>query len=574
MLSSLLFFTTLQLNAQTIALGSVGDFVLFTVTGAVGNTGISPINGNIGTNVGAITGFGTSPVTGSVHTADSVTIKCSADLLAAYTQLNNITPTFTSHAPAYGSGETLFAGVYSIGAAGSVAAVLNLDAQGNPNAVFIFKFGGAFTTGASTVINLLNGAISCNVYWVAEGAIAMAASTNMKGTLIANNGAISMGAGGILDGRMFSTAGAVAVNGVSASLPACYLNADWKGVVSTDWNTQENWLYNNIPSTKTAVNINPSMPFSPTIYSGLYQIKKLSIKQNTILTISSGAVLSITDTLTNNGNLTSQGKIKLNGLSQQTIEGIGNISNLELFNNTGANISASSIQSLFGILTISSGTLTTNEGLILKSNALGTAIVAPILTGNILGNVTVERYISSLNNRAYRMLTPSVNTTTSINTNWQENKTNPNTYTNLPANQIAYGTHITGLAGSTNGFDATITNQSSLFLYNQTNASWDAVTNTSANMIANTGYLLFIRGNRDSLNVLQSANPSSNTTLRATGTLQKGNISFNGLSGNGNSSLVTNPYAAPILWDSITGIYATGIFISNHLCRQTTIKTT
>jgi ice-binding like protein/type IX secretion system substrate protein len=210
--------------AQAPILGKAANYVLFTIAGAMGNTGASDILGNIGTNNGAITGFGApSIMVGSIDSGNAATVQCSIDLVAAYTQLYNTAPTSTTHTPAFGTGETLFAGVYSIAAAGSVAGDLTLDAQGDPNAVFIFKFGGAFTTGAATTIILLNGTKPCNVFWGAEGAISMAAVTTMKGTLIANNGAISMGAGGNLDGRMFSTTGAVSVYGVSIPISSCFL---------------------------------------------------------------------------------------------------------------------------------------------------------------------------------------------------------------------------------------------------------------------------------------------------------------------------------------------------------------
>jgi hypothetical protein len=205
--------------AQAPNLRSTVNFVLFTITGAVDNTGYSPITGNIGTNDGDITGF--NNVNGQIHNANAVTSQCSTDLLLAYADLNNTTATMTTHTPAYGDGETLFAGVYSIAAAGSVAGALTLDGQGNSNAVFIFKFGGAFTTAASSTIYMTNGTSACNVFWVAEGAISMAASTVMKGTLISHNGAISMGTTGSLEGRMFSTTGAVSVYNLMAPSPPC-----------------------------------------------------------------------------------------------------------------------------------------------------------------------------------------------------------------------------------------------------------------------------------------------------------------------------------------------------------------
>ncbi len=202
--------------AQTPNLGTAANFALFSTAGAVGNTGISQITGNIGTNVGAITGFGN--VNGVIHTPDASTAQAAIDLQAAWYYLVNLTPTSTI-GPVLGSGQILFAGVDTIAAAGSVVGALTFDAQGNPNAVFIIKTGGALTTAAGATVSLINGAVACNVFWVADGAISMAASTTMRGTLIANNGAIDMGAGGILEGRELSTTGAVSVYGTIASTP-------------------------------------------------------------------------------------------------------------------------------------------------------------------------------------------------------------------------------------------------------------------------------------------------------------------------------------------------------------------
>ncbi len=201
---------------QAPNLGSAANYVLFTSSGAVGNTGVSQVTGNVGTNVGAITAFGN--VNGVLNIANASSSVCATDLLTAYNQLN-ATPATTAHAAVLGGGEILTAGVYSIAAAGSAVGTLSLDAQSNPSAIFIFKIGGAFTTAASTKIVLINGALACNVFWKVEGAIAMAAGTSMKGTLIANNAAISMAAGGTLEGRMFSTSGAVAIDGSSVSTP-------------------------------------------------------------------------------------------------------------------------------------------------------------------------------------------------------------------------------------------------------------------------------------------------------------------------------------------------------------------
>ena len=196
--------------AQAPNLGTAANFVLFTTTGAVSSTGISTITGNVGSGTGAITGFG--GLNGLIYNADAVTTQASADLLVAYNQLNSDIPTFFP-GPVLGDGQILTAGVYSLPAAASLNTVLYLDAQGDPNAVFIFQIGGAFSTNASSQVTLINGALAANVFWKVEGAVPMAAGTFMRGTIIANNAAISMGAGGILEGRALSTTGAVSIYG-------------------------------------------------------------------------------------------------------------------------------------------------------------------------------------------------------------------------------------------------------------------------------------------------------------------------------------------------------------------------
>lgn len=208
--------------AQLPTLGTAENFAIFTTIGALDNTGTSNITGDIGTDNGAIAGFGApTVVNGTINSGNAVTVQCALDVQAAYNEIFGYIPTVVGHAPAFGSGETLLVGIYFIAAAGSVAGNLTLDAAGDPNAIFIFQFGGEFTTGASTTINLINGALACNVFWIAEGAMSMAAITDMKGTLISNNGAVSMGAGGTLEGRMLSTAGAASVYDVSITTPTC-----------------------------------------------------------------------------------------------------------------------------------------------------------------------------------------------------------------------------------------------------------------------------------------------------------------------------------------------------------------
>ncbi len=118
-----------------------------------------------------------------------------------------------------GNGQIFIAGVYSIAGAATLNSDLILDAQGNANAVFIIQIQGSFSTNANSKINLIHGALACNVFWKVEGLVSMATGTTMRGTVIANNAAINMNTGDTLEGRALSTTGAVTVDGVLAYTP-------------------------------------------------------------------------------------------------------------------------------------------------------------------------------------------------------------------------------------------------------------------------------------------------------------------------------------------------------------------
>jgi len=211
----ILFFPK-NVFGQAINLGTAANFVLFTTTGAIGNTGNSHITGDLGTNTGAVSAF--SNIDGVIYNGNAISAHCSADLINAYNQLNTAVPTFF---PGFilGYGQNLIAGVYSIAGATSLNSCLRLDAKGDSNAIFIFQIQGSFSTGPSSKIVLINGALACHVFWKVEGAINMGAGTFMRGTLIANNGAIAMATGDTLEGRALSTTGAIAIDGTTAYLP-------------------------------------------------------------------------------------------------------------------------------------------------------------------------------------------------------------------------------------------------------------------------------------------------------------------------------------------------------------------
>lgn len=197
---------------QTPNLGEASKFAIFTTVGAVTNSGISQITGNVGTNSGSATGFG------NVNGVMGVNSQCAVDLLTAYNAIIATSSTF-SVAPLLGNGDTLIPGVYAITGATSLNLNLYLDALGDSNAVFIFKISAPLSTGPNAKVRLINGTKACNVFWTVEGLVSMAAGTYMSGTVIANNGGINMNSGDTIEGRALSTNGAITLNGTMISTP-------------------------------------------------------------------------------------------------------------------------------------------------------------------------------------------------------------------------------------------------------------------------------------------------------------------------------------------------------------------
>jgi len=202
--------------AQAPTLGTCAEFELFTTNGALLNTGISHVTGNVGSNNGSSTGFGN--VNGQMHNNDLATAQTAADLLIAYNQLNATIPLFFP-APLLGNGDTLIASIYETAGASTLNGDLYLDGQGSSSGIFIIRIQGPLSTGANAKVKLINGALACNVYWKIEGLVSMAPGTSMKGTVVANNAAINMTSNDTLEGRALSTAGAITIDGILAYTP-------------------------------------------------------------------------------------------------------------------------------------------------------------------------------------------------------------------------------------------------------------------------------------------------------------------------------------------------------------------
>ena len=189
-----------------LGLGTAESFAVLAGT-TVTNTGPSTIDGNLGLSPGtAVTGFGPGTVSGTRYLADEIALKAQADLTTAYEDAAARTP--ARPAPADLGGLTLTPGVYENASSLGLTGTLTLDAQGDPDAVFVFRAGSTLTTASASEVRLVNGAQACNVFWKVGSSATLGAGTVLAGNILAL-ASISFGNGVAMHGRALARAGAV-----------------------------------------------------------------------------------------------------------------------------------------------------------------------------------------------------------------------------------------------------------------------------------------------------------------------------------------------------------------------------
>ncbi|QSS96239.1 T9SS type A sorting domain-containing protein [Psychroflexus sp. ALD_RP9] len=202
--------------------------------------------------------------------------------------------------------------------------------------------------------------------------------------------------------------------------------------------------------------------------------------------------------------------------------------NLEVASGATLNVTSSGILDL-------AGDITNNGSLTFQSDASGSGQLANF-SGSITGDITTERYIPA--KRAFRLISSAVDGSTIANA-WQQD------------------THITGAGGATNGFDATNTDNPSMFTFDNTitdqssGAGWQAVTSTTDVISAGTPYRLMVRGDR-TIDLADNEAPATATTLSASGTMHTGSYSPTLATAANNYSFVGNPYQAVVDFGAVT----------------------
>jgi hypothetical protein len=201
-----MLFTGVAVAAPaTVGLGTAASYSVLAGS-TVTNTGPTTMFGDLGLAPGSSV-TGAPHVLGQTHVDDAVAIEAKLNLTTAYNA--------AASRPTEGSagtdlaGQTFTPGVRTASgalllSAGSVV----LDAQGDPNAVFIFQIGSTLITGSNTTVQLVNGAQACNVFWQVGSSATLGTGTRFVGTVMAAD-TITANTAATIHGRLLAQTAAV-----------------------------------------------------------------------------------------------------------------------------------------------------------------------------------------------------------------------------------------------------------------------------------------------------------------------------------------------------------------------------
>ncbi|MDO9538755.1 MAG: ice-binding family protein, partial [Methanocalculus sp.] len=211
-----------DVSVDSVDLGTAGNYVVLAKT-AISTVPESKITGNIAVSPAAatfITGFSltldssgkwsTSPqVSGNVYAADYATPTPTiltiavSDMETAYTDAAGRTPDYIELHTGDISGKTLTPGVYKWGTDVTINNDVTLDAEGNPNAVWIFQIAKTLNIAANKQVILSNGAQAKNIFWVVAGTTTLNTGAVLNGNVLGGPGAstIALQSGSVLHGK-------------------------------------------------------------------------------------------------------------------------------------------------------------------------------------------------------------------------------------------------------------------------------------------------------------------------------------------------------------------------------------
>ncbi|HVA95883.1 MAG TPA: Ig-like domain-containing protein [Candidatus Dormibacteraeota bacterium] len=207
----------------TINLGSAASFAIM-ATASTSSTGPTVINGDVGLSPGTSQGIPPAQVNGTIHVNDTAITQAQSDLLNAYNDAVSRTVNAQT-LPGNMGGLTFTPGLYSNSTSVLISGGnLTLDAQGDPNAVFIFQMGSTLTTATDSQVILAGGAKAANVFWQVGSSATLGITSIFKGNVLAAV-SITLDTGAAVEGRMFAGSagditGAVTLDSNTVTVPA------------------------------------------------------------------------------------------------------------------------------------------------------------------------------------------------------------------------------------------------------------------------------------------------------------------------------------------------------------------
>lgn len=200
---------------STVNLGSTATFAVLAGS-AITNTGATGIEGTAGGDVGlfpgtAYTGGETVTLTGgAIHINDAVAQVAKDDLVIAYDDAVGRAP--VTRIPTELGGTTLIPGVYdSADGTFQITGTLTLDAQGDPEGVFIFKSASTLITASGSNVLLTNSARYCRVFWPVGSSATLGTNSSFAGHILAMT-SITANTGADVQGQLLARNGAVTLN--------------------------------------------------------------------------------------------------------------------------------------------------------------------------------------------------------------------------------------------------------------------------------------------------------------------------------------------------------------------------
>jgi len=209
-LAVMLALPAMSMAAPTVNLGTASSFGILAGS-TITNTGPTTVNGNAGGDIGlypgtSFTGQAQVTLSGAVHLADTAAAQAQADLVTVYNDAAGRTPVTI---PTELGGTTLTPGVYdSTAGTFQITGTLTLDAQGDPNAVFIFKTASTLITASNSKVSLINSARPCRVFWQVGSSATLGTTSHFVGHIFALT-SITANTGATVVGQLLARNGAV-----------------------------------------------------------------------------------------------------------------------------------------------------------------------------------------------------------------------------------------------------------------------------------------------------------------------------------------------------------------------------